>query len=113
MQELPEHMQEKLDDFARDYKPKMSLPGERILPLPKIDPDSLSKRTSMSIPVKPGKSTSEFAITAVTVVGGILVSLGVLAPEDTNAIVQAAGSVSAAVAAVGYAIARARVKFGR
>lgn len=59
--------------------------------------------------VKPGYSTTEFAVVLVTIVTGVLVALGV---PESSPVVRVAGLVVTGFAASVYAWARTKVKSG-
>lgn len=60
--------------------------------------------------MKKGFLTSEFWLTIVATIGGLGVATGKITPEASNAAVQAVGAIASAIASVGYAYSRAKVK---
>ena len=63
---------------------------------------------------KPGFKTSEFWLTALAVIVGLLIASDVLVPLGENHwAVKLVGLVSAALASMGYTAARGKVKAGQ
>ena len=59
-------------------------------------------------PVKPGYKTTEFWLSALATVVGILLGSGVI--PETGATMQIIGFIAAALSALGYTVSRAIVK---
>jgi len=64
--------------------------------------------------MKPGIKTSEFWVTVIISILGVLVALGVITPEQKDTLAQSiqqiAGAVMAAAPVIGYALSRGRAK---
>jgi len=65
-------------------------------------------------PLKPGYKTTEFWVTLITQILGIVALFGKFTPEQatalTSAMIQIAGAVSTAAASFGYSLSRGRAK---
>ena len=61
---------------------------------------------------KPGYKTTEFWLTTVCTVCGLLYAAGVASPEGTDQVSKVVALVASVLAAMGYNIARAKVKAG-
>lgn len=67
--------------------------------------------------MKPGYKTTEFWVTLIVQILGILVLLGVITPEQQDAlakaVAQGAGAIAMALSAFGYARSRGQAKKGK
>jgi hypothetical protein len=77
-------------------------------------PGVLAQSAPADEPVKPGYLTSEFWKAAIIAVLGLLKGLGLIGPDFSNstsdAVLDSAALLAAALASIGYSIARGRVK---
>ena len=62
--------------------------------------------------IKDGWKTSEFWLSTAAAICGILYASGVISPEGSGAVEKSVAFLVAALAAMGYSAARAKVKSG-
>ena len=66
--------------------------------------------------MKPGIKTTEFWVSTIIAVFGVLVATGVITPEQNSAlsesVTQIAGAIMSAAGAFGYAVSRGNAKKG-
>ena len=64
----------------------------------------------MAEEIKPGYKTTEFWLTAIAEIMGLLLAGGILSAEGDSAVARIVGGIIAVLAALGYAVVRRTLK---